>query len=852
MPLRPGLFELKRWAHGGPDGKLAFSSLAPDEKKVYVRQETPRATQKARWLRDSLSATGAALGSAVASLVQQREKVVEAVPAKSGVPDDLREGMMARRSPGQIPDDMDSLFSTANKALSPKHKDDDVQRWKTRPSNTPRQKFLTEASQNALEANRRANELRQKLEETQHVPCDEQLNDNDDDYDDDDDEQQSAWSKLRSAGTRKKMQTLSTLGRQKKAKSKMTAYGREAGGDPFLQEGQDLDSVASEPSLNRMESEASPQGRTLQEGEDLCSREVSGLSKSAPLPVAPRPKTAHVSGLTFPDDSSTDRDADARAHQVLGAVKKKLADKYQKKMLPKRSSTSRFKRPSQVVNRHSLHHALFGRESNETASTGKGSHPCASPRQISKNDHRAKGSSAPDSDATDTKHWVDTKQKGQSNSKSLPFKVISWSSQKRGPQNAASNLEMGSVTSNTRWETHGKPEHWILLDLQQECEVSSCSLRFTGTQFDPKNVTLMRGGPEIEGMVQKAMSTNRRSSAAEAAPLDTTLLMNGTWIVAKRSTLNLGPRNTHHKMVFSAVTARYWRLIFHNCNSSTGNIRVLAPLHMHGMPVPSGDAANLNRRPSLTFMFTEIFNLGQEERETRRLAREYAVPIDYAEYVRKEFVRYDTSGTGALDYADFSKVVQTMTQQKANISRIREDKIPESRLRKLWQNVDTDGSGLVEFNEFLLWFYHNFNSDSRYAIKSFHSNKLADSATENFYASMGCNRIRFFLDAQRDMQEAKERAAPPEEIEAVESFEPEPPEPAAQRDPATLTAAVAQKVRGQVKMKLFKNAMSKDSPKAKKESKSQPPGDQKDGTELQGENKNESESGVQNEPESQD
>jgi len=817
MPLRPGLLELGRWAEGGPDGRLAFSSLAPNENKVYVRQAKPRATEKARWLRDSLSATRAALGSAVSSLIQQREKVVEAVPMKSGIPDDLRQEMMARNSPGKIPDDVDSLFSTANKTLSPQHKDDEVKRWRSKPTNNSPKRFLTEASQDALKASKRANEIRRKFEEAPELPCDEQADDDDDyddDYYDDGDNQQSAWRKMRSSGTRTKIQSLSRLGRQRKARSKMTEEGKGAGGDPFLPEGQDLDSVASEPSLDRVESEASAQGRTLQEGEDLGSCEFSSMSKDVPLPATPRPKTAHVSRLTFSDDSSPDSDADMRARQALGAVKKMFAERFHKKSFLKRSSTVRsvnVKRPSQVIQRHSLHQALFGKDNHETAPTSK----VSDPRKSSKNDPRAKASSAPDSDATLTQRRVDIKQKGQSNLKPLPFKVISWSSQKRGPQNAASNLEAGSVTSNTRWETNGKPEHWILLDLHQECEVSGCSLRFTGTQLDPKNVTLMRGGPEIEGMVQKGMSMTRRSTAAvETAPLDTTLLMSGTWIVAKRSTLSLSPSRTHHKMAFSAVTARYWRLIFHDSNSSTGNIRVLAPLQMHGIPVPSDDTADLSRRPSLTSMFTEAFNLGHEERETRRLAREYAVPIDYAEYVRKEFVRYDTSGTGALDYADFSKVVQTMSRQKASVSRTRDEKIPESRIRKLWQNVDTDGSGFVEFNEFLLWFYHNFNSDSRYATKSFHSNKLADSATENFYASMGCNRLRCFVDSQIDMEEAKERAALVEGA-AVEIFEPL--EPAAPRDTAQMTAALAKKVKGQVKMKLFKNAMSKNQDESKNE-----------------------------------
>lgn len=808
MPLRPGLFELKKWADGGPDGNLAFSSLAPDGKKVYAREVKPRASQKARWLRDSMSATGAALGSAVSSLIQQREKIVEPVPVKSGGPDDLRDAVMARNSPRQIPNDMEFLMPRAES--SPEEEEEEV----PRPCDG---KPLTAASQAALEANRRANEIWRQLEAAPEIPRVEELSDDDDD---DDDDQESAWGKVNSSRARKKIQALATLGMRKKPKAKATEVGSRAGDDPLLPEGHDLDSVASELSLNRVESEAWAQGRTLREGEDLGSHESSSLSKSEPTP---RPKTVE-NRLAFSEDASEEQNS--RARQALGAAKQKLADRVEKKPYLKRSSTSRsLKRPSQVVHRPSYHTRLLNNIANREARSGEAAatRKALEPRSA-KDERRTKLMPVLDFDATDTNHKTNSKKKcHQPNAaKPLPFKVISWSSQKRGPQSTASNLEVGTVTSNTRWETNGKPEHWLLLDLQKECEVSACSFRFTGTQFDPKNVTLMRGGPDIEGLVKKVMSMHRRSSASDISPLDITLLMGGTWIVAQRCTLDFGTNRTHHKLAFSACSGRYWRLVFHESYSSTGNIRLLAPLQILGVPVPSQQGGDLSRRPSLTLLFTEAFNLGDEERETRRLARQYAVPIDYAEYVRKEFNRYDSSGTGALDYADFSKVVQTMARQKASVSRSRDEKIPESRIRKLWQNVDLDGSGFVEFGEFLLWFYHNFNSDSRYATKSFHSNKLADSATENFYASMGCNRLRFFLDAQKGMEEATARAAQAE-TPRVESFEP--------LDPARQD--ISARVRGKLRMKIFKNAIGRDGPMPKEESAMQPMGL----TEPQGERK---------------
>lgn len=814
MPLRPGLLQLNKWATGGPDANLAFSSLAPEEKKVYVRQVSrPRASQKARWMREDLAASGAALGSAVSSLIQQRAKVCEDVPVKSGLPDDQRDVLTGKDSHRQTPDDVESICrqAAANQKPTTQQEDKEVLRsWRGRA--------LTGASQSALDANKRANEIRRRVEAASEGAIVEDQSDDDED----EDRGETAWSRVKTGGTRRKVQIISKLTKVgNKPKAKATAPG-----DPLLPEGHDLDSVASEQSLNRVESESWAAGRTLREGEDIGSRDSSSLINRE---STPRPKTI-VSKLVFSEDVAEKEIADATAREALVSARKNLADRFDQKSLRRRSSSSRsLKRPVQVAvaQRQSNHPRLLNTEKSETAITT----PRTNAEPLAPARRRGIKLSPDDLESAMTNFRNDDKKKKQPNpAKPLPFKVLSWSSQKRGPQNIASNLEDGAATSNTRWETSGQPEHWLLLDLQTECEVCGCSLRFTGTGFDPKNVTLMRGGPDVDVLVKKVLMTHRRSSATESSPLDISLLLGGTWIVAQRSTLNSSANKAIHKLHFSRVAGRYWRLVFHESHSSTGNIRLLAPLQILGMPVAPLEGGNLSRRPSLTLMFTEAFNLADEERETRRFARQYDVPIDYAEYVRKEFARYDTSGTGALEYADFSKVVQEMVRQKASVTRIRDERIPESRIRKLWQNVDLDGSGFVEFGEFLLWFYNNFNSDSRCTTKSFHSNKMADTATEGFYASLGCNRLRFFASSQTAMEEAKARAAEPTEPFVVESFEALGPAEAVQKGDTGKPLTAGTRVKGKVRMRIFRNALDKDSPKPKKE-----------GTKTEGENKTETE-----------
>lgn len=291
----------------------------------------------------------------------------------------------------------------------------------------------------------------------------------------------------------------------------------------------------------------------------------------------------------------------------------------------------------------------------------------------------------------------------------VPFKVVRFSSQSDSMRHAAANLSNSpcghgsSVRELGMWQSSGPPEQWLVLDVHQDVELCGIELRCSGTQADPKDLTVLRGANN-----------------------------DGPWVICRRTFVHAGPQGKDqimHKILFDGgVTCRYWRIVINQNWGKTCHVCLRAPLTLLAKPRHIADAqgatdvppAAVPGRPrDLATVFSEAVNLSSEERELRLMARRNNVPLDYAERIRQEFRKFD-GGVGSLSFEQFAQILRAMVVHKPAGARYRgvvNGDVPEARIRRTWQEVDTDQSGRVEFEELLVWFYSRFHDSESSSLQ---------------------------------------------------------------------------------------------------------------------------------------
>lgn len=91
-------------------------------------------------------------------------------------------------------------------------------------------------------------------------------------------------------------------------------------------------------------------------------------------------------------------------------------------------------------------------------------------------------------------------------------------------------------------------------------------------------------------------------------------------------------------------------------------------------------------------------NLTSEQLEDRAGAAELGVTVDELDVVKKKFDSYDVDQSGFIDREEFRDMLLAFLGAK------NKDDISKERFNGYWREVDTDGSGEVDFLEFLAWY----------------------------------------------------------------------------------------------------------------------------------------------------
>jgi len=102
--------------------------------------------------------------------------------------------------------------------------------------------------------------------------------------------------------------------------------------------------------------------------------------------------------------------------------------------------------------------------------------------------------------------------------------------------------------------------------------------------------------------------------------------------------------------------------------------------------------------------FDEMFNLDSKEIELRTLSAQLGMPMSEIDTYRKHFDSFDIDGNGTMDRTEFYEMLLKCLKVPKHIG------IPKNRVEQMWSDADADGSGVIEFIEFVLFYAKYFGA----------------------------------------------------------------------------------------------------------------------------------------------
>merc|ERR1719160_2323655 len=118
-----------------------------------------------------------------------------------------------------------------------------------------------------------------------------------------------------------------------------------------------------------------------------------------------------------------------------------------------------------------------------------------------------------------------------------------------------------------------------------------------------------------------------------------------------------------------------------------------------GVLAPQGEPAP----DELVGFFAETapdLGLSSAELGIREIARNLDIPIPDVEKVKAVFDKYDEDGSGQMEKEEFDMMMTDLIC----VGRLKGLEVPPGLLNEQWKQVDHDGSGEVDFDEFAEWY----------------------------------------------------------------------------------------------------------------------------------------------------
>jgi Ca2+-binding EF-hand superfamily protein len=102
-----------------------------------------------------------------------------------------------------------------------------------------------------------------------------------------------------------------------------------------------------------------------------------------------------------------------------------------------------------------------------------------------------------------------------------------------------------------------------------------------------------------------------------------------------------------------------------------------------------------------------LANQSAEESLTYELARKMQEMPQTIDSLRRRFHEFDTDGSGQICYDEFLLIMcKVMGIKDASLT-------CDKRFQRYWREADTDGSGEISFEEFCFWYLNNFHANGQ-------------------------------------------------------------------------------------------------------------------------------------------
>jgi Ca2+-binding EF-hand superfamily protein len=127
---------------------------------------------------------------------------------------------------------------------------------------------------------------------------------------------------------------------------------------------------------------------------------------------------------------------------------------------------------------------------------------------------------------------------------------------------------------------------------------------------------------------------------------------------------------------------------------------------------------------------TDFFNedlIGEVDKEIRKIGKDLGLDTLEIEKIHKRFSQLDEDGSGRLEFQEFKVLMMRLLSQEGDSA-----EVPQKVLLRFWGEIDLDQSGEISFEEFARWY-----------VRCFAGGK---NPLESFYDALGRHNRKSIID----------------------------------------------------------------------------------------------------------